>query len=58
MHQILSREGANKRVSGGFFKAVVQKVLLFREETWVVTPRMERALNSFINGAAIQITGR
>ena len=26
---ILSREGATKRVSGNFFKAVVQQVLLF-----------------------------
>ena len=26
---ILSREGANKRVSGNFFKAVVQQVLMF-----------------------------
>ena len=28
---ILSREGATKRVSGNFFKAVVQQVLLFGE---------------------------
>ena len=27
--KILSREGADKRVSGNFFKAVVQQVLLF-----------------------------
>ena len=37
---ILSREGATKRVSGKFFKVVVQQVLLFGEETWVVSPRM------------------
>ena len=29
MQRILSREGANKRVSGNFFKAVVQQVLMF-----------------------------
>ena len=58
MQRILSREGANKRVSGNFFKAVVQQVILFGAETWVVTPRMERALNSFIHGAARRITGR
>ena len=34
MQRILSREGANKRVSGNFFKAVVQQVLLFGAETW------------------------
>ena len=55
---IPSREGATKRVSGNFFKAVVQQVLLFGAETWVVSPRMERALSAFIHGAAIWITGR
>ena len=58
MQRILSREGANKRVSGNFFKAVVQQVLQFGAETWVVTPKMERALDSFIHGAARRITGR
>ena len=55
---ILSREGATKRVSGNFFKAVVQQVLLFGAETWVVSPIMERALSAFIHGAARQLTGR
>ena len=31
-------------MSGTFFKAVVQQVLLFGAETWVLTPRIERAL--------------
>ena len=43
---------------GNFFKALVQQVLLFGAETWVVTPRMERAMNSFMHGAARRITGR
>ena len=55
--RILSREGADKRVSGNFFKAVVQQVLLFGEETWVLTPRIERVLESFMYGAARRITG-
>ena len=58
LQRILSREGANKRVLENFFKAVVQQVLLFGAETWVVTPIMERALNSFMHGAARRITGR
>ena len=29
LKRILSREGADKRVSGNFFKAVVQQVLLY-----------------------------
>ena len=32
------------QVSGFFFKAVIQAVLLFRAETLVVTPRMGKAL--------------
>ena len=30
-----------------FFKAVTHAVLLFGEETWVLTPKMQRALSSF-----------
>ena len=60
--RILSWEGANKRVSGNFFKAVVQAVvqavLLFGAKAWVLTPRIERALESFLNRAARRITGR
>ena len=56
--RILSREGADKRISGTFFKAVVQQVLLFGAETWVLTPRIERALDSFMHGAAQRIMGR
>ena len=33
-------------------------MLLFEAETWVHTPRMERALDSFQHGAALRITGR
>ena len=36
--RILSREGEDKRVSGKVFKAVVQQVLLFGAETWVLKP--------------------
>ena len=56
--RILSREGAEKRVSGNFFKAVVQAVLLLGAETWVLTPRIYRALESFQHGATRRITGR
>ena len=36
--KIISREGAAPQVSRFFFKAVVQLVMLFGAETWVVTP--------------------
>ena len=55
---ILRRESAIKRVSGNFSKAVVQQVLLFEAETWVVSPMMERALSAFLHGVAIRLTGR
>ena len=47
MTRILSREGAETRVSGFFFKAVIQSVLLFGAETWVVTLRMGWFLGGF-----------
>ena len=47
MSRILSREGAAPQVSGFFFKAVVQAVLLFGAETWVVTPCMGKAVGGF-----------
>ena len=40
LQRILGREGATSRILGSFFKAVVQQVLLFGAETWVVTPKM------------------
>ena len=58
LQRILSREGATKQLSGNFFKAVVQQVLLFGSETWVVSPIMEQALSSFIHGEARRIIGR
>ena len=47
MPRILSKEGAAPLVSGFFlsrlfFKAVVHTVLLFGEDTWLVTPAWER----------------
>ena len=33
-------------------------MLLFGEETWVVSPMMEQALSAFIHGAARRLTGR
>ena len=58
LKRILSREGADKRVSGNVFKTVFQQVLLFGADMWVVTPRIEKALDSLIHGAARRITGR
>ena len=58
MSRILSREGADLKVSGNFFKAVVQAVSLFGAETLVLSPRMDWALSSFQNRVARRLTGR
>ena len=47
MTRVLRREGVALRVSGLFFKAVVQAVLIFGAETRVVTPHMGKALGTF-----------
>ena len=44
MLRIYSREGVVPRVSGFFLNAVVQAVLIFRMDNWVVNPRMGKAL--------------
>ena len=44
MTQILIREGAALWVSGLFFKAVVQAVIFFGLDTWVVIPLMGKSL--------------
>ena len=40
MTRILSQEGADPKISGLLFKAVVQEVLILGAETWVPTTRM------------------
>ena len=47
MTRILIWERVDLKVSGCFFKAVVQAVLVFGAEMWILNPRMERALSSF-----------
>ena len=58
LSRILSREGVDPKVSGHFFKAVSQAVLLFGAEMWVLTPRMERALDSLQHRVAQRLARR
>ena len=58
LYRILSREGADPKVLGSFYKAVAQAMLLFGAETCVLTPRMEQALDSFQNRVARRMTGK
>ena len=46
------------KVSRTFYIAVTQPVLLFGSETWVLTARMERALDTFQSRVARKLTGR
>ena len=57
LQRILRKEGATPRISGSFFKAVVQQVMMLGAETWVVTPTM-KGLSGFLHGAARRLTGR
>ena len=56
--RILIRKGAAPQVSGFLFKAMVQSVILFSAETWVVTPCMERFLGGFQYQVVQQLTRR
>ena len=55
---MLGREGADPKVSRLFYISVTHDVLLFGSETWVLTARMEKALDSFQSRFARKITGR
>ena len=56
--RLLGREGADPNVSQTFYIAVAQAVLLFKSETWILTARMEKALDTFQSRVAQKITGR
>ena len=56
--RVLGREGADLKVSRIFYTAVTQQVLLFGAETWVLTRKMESALDAFQGRVARRLTGR
>ena len=58
MARILGKEGSIPWVLGMFSKGVVQAVLIFVSETWVMTPNMGRSLGIFQNVVARRITGK
>ena len=53
----MSQEGADPNVSGNFYKAVAQAVLLFGTETWVLTQMMEMDLEIVQSMFARRLTG-
>ena len=44
-------------MTGGFYVAVVQAMILFGLETWVVNPRLEKALVGFHHRAVWKMVG-
>ena len=56
--RVLDREGEDPKVSRTFYIAVTQAVLLFGADTWVLTTRMEKALDTFQARVARKLTGR
>ena len=57
MVKILGREGADKRMVGQLYVAVVQAVLFFGSETWVVTPRLDKAPSGFHHRVVRRMAG-
>ena len=55
--KVLSREGADPKVSRTFYIAVTQAVLLLGLETWVLTAGKEKSLESFQTRFAQKIAG-
>ena len=58
MTRILRREGSEPRVSGFFFKYIIQSVLIFGMETWVITSRMGQVLGGFQDQVEQRLTGQ
>ena len=57
MRRVLCRDGASPRISGMFYKAVVQSVLLYGSESCVLTDSLIHKLEAFHHGVARRITG-
>ena len=57
LERILGREGADPKVSRSFYTALTQQVLLFGAESWVLTKKMESALDAFRGRVARHLAG-
>jgi hypothetical protein len=56
--KILSKEKANSKAMASIYKTVIQAVLLYGSESWVLNSDMERKLQSFHRRCARFITGQ
>ena len=55
---VLERESADAWTSGRIYVVVVQAVLLYVLEMWVVTPRIAKVLGGFHHRVACRLIGR
>ena len=58
MAWILGRDGADTWTLGCFYVTVVQAILLFRSQTWVLTLHIKRILGGFHHRVARRISGK
>ena len=58
LNRVLSRNGVNDRTLIHIYLAVVQSVILYGSETWVITLHIGRILCGFHHRAARRLTGR
>ena len=56
--RVLIREGADARTSGQIYLAVVQSVMLYGLETWVMTPHIGRILGGFHQRVDCRLKGK
>jgi len=56
--QVLRCDKLRPKAAAMFYKAVVQSVLLFGSETWVLSPSMLKALEGFHHRVARQLSGK
>ena len=56
--KILSKKDANNKTMGSFYKAIIQSVLLYGSESWVISNHSMKTLRSFHRRCARYITGK
>lgn len=56
--RIFAKKGANSKVMGSFYKTIIQSVLLYGSESWVISNHMMKSLRSFHRRCARFITGK
>ena len=58
MSQVLGRYGADDWMSGIIYTAVVQMVLLYGSESWVMSPRIGKAMGIIHHREIRRLTGQ